>query len=124
MADFGFETGLVPGCNRVASAYYRRCAFFGRLGDGFCDRDRAFVEWLFLKHSHRAVPDDRLRPVDRILKYLDRFDADVETNETGIRKGDGYSFSRIQRVITVDNLMIGRQEQLDARLLGLLLDLQ
>ena len=63
-------------------------------------------------------------PSSAFLKSLDRLGADVEADKPRIRELDRNGLSRVERIVRVNDLMVRRQQQFDAGVLSLLLDLQ
>ena len=63
-------------------------------------------------------------PFECMFEDSDGLNTNVEAHQTGICKSDWDRLSRIQRIVRIDDLMIGRQDKLDARVFCHLLDLK
>src|SRR5437763_3556174 len=99
----------------------------GGVSDCFCDSDRAFVEGRLFENSHRAVPNDRLRVGQGFGEVAHSFDSNVHARVTRVGELDWNRLSHhlvaLDWLITVDDLMVSREQQFNSRFFAPRLDL-
>src|SRR5882672_9834489 len=128
VSDAFGDAGLSDRSYRIAAAdNYNRAAIRG-LGHRVRDADRSLIERRFFEYSHRAVPDDRFRVTKSIREVRHGLCADIHSRVAGVGKFDRNSFSQnllgFDWFVTVNDLMIRWQQQLNLRRLATVLDLQ